>query len=145
MLKIAMVGAHRPGTFDDQMRLFSTQMHGWIADDINPKNLDVINLEYGRDFLNERRRYSTVIVHSVFHSNRSTFKPIPQHERRGSVNQSPRHSIEAWRRRLAGTCAETIVVWELVPCTLNGWQLNELNGYRIAHRDHRVTVYKRKA
>jgi len=42
------------------------------------------------------------------------------------------------------TRAQVIVVWELVPFALNGWQLGDLPGYRIAHRDHRVTVYRRK-
>ena len=149
---IAMVGAHDPLTFDDAMRLeVAATTHGIIVPKTYPRQntgLDIINLDYGRDFLRERKRYATVIVHSVFHSNRTTFKPLSMAEQmvgqRYGVKQSPCHSIAAWCDRLVATRAQMIVVWELVPFALNGWQLGDLPDYRITHRDHRVTVYRRK-
>jgi hypothetical protein len=145
--RVAMVGAHDPATLDDCMRLASAQTHGWVGG-FRDEELDLINLDYGRDFLKERKRYEAVIVHSVFHSNQ-TFSGYREQtaklkELYPRCRQSPVHTVENWRRRLAATGAASIVVWEMIPCALSGWQLSLLDGYRIAHRDHRVTHYMLK-
>lgn len=86
-----------------------------------------------------------MVVHSIFHTRPEFLKALRDAKAsKTEVKTSPYHSLEAWRRRLTTTGARTIVVWELNPFSLNGWQLDELDGYRIAHRDHRVTVYRRK-
>jgi len=145
---IAMVGAHRPLTFDDAMRLeVAVTTHGVVVPKTYPRQntgLDIINLDYGRDFLRERRRYATVIVHSVFNSNQSPRESSQAAKAYPACKQSHYHTEDNWRDRLVATRAQVIVVWELVPFALNGWQLGDLPGYRTAHRDHRVTVYRRK-
>jgi hypothetical protein len=145
MKSIAMVGADSPLTLDDWMRLDVAVQHGWVRD-YRPEDLDVINLSAGRDFLKESNLYGAVIVHSVFHT-RPEFMKTLNHAKaaHASVRTSPRHSVENWRKRLAASGAETIVVWELKPFALSGWQLNDLAGYRIHHRDFRATVYRRKS
>jgi hypothetical protein len=136
-MKIAMVGANDPLTFDDMMRLDSASCYlPFPRDD---ETLDIINLNHGRDFLAEHGKYGIVILHSIFHTNLKYQGVKP-----AQVEQSPYHSIENWRKRLSATAAKIIVVWELLPASLNGWQLNDLDGYKIHHRDTRITVYKRK-
>ena len=138
-MKIAMVGASDPLTFDDRMRLDVASIHiGHATDD-----LDIINLNNGRDFLIERRRYDAVILHSIFHSNRPYAMKLAL--RTGGTNSSLVHSIERWRKRLVSTHARVIVVWELLPAALSGWNLGDLPQYRTKYRDHRITVYKRAA
>jgi hypothetical protein len=134
-----MVGASTPLNHDDQMRHFMVAEKGCAWGEYEAE-LDVINLLQGRDFLKEKKKYDFVILHSIFHT-RPEF--MQRHLQDGSMKKeiSPLHTIERWQRRLVSTKATKIFVWELRPFSLSGWHLNELPGYKIESRDHRLTVY----
>jgi hypothetical protein len=141
--EIAHVGANKPMTYDDCMRAaIASELardHG-VSMRHSP---DVINLADGRDFLAESKPYDIVVLHSIFHTH--VVDPRVHIDDRPAVAAvSPLHTEDAWRKRLASSQARVIVVWELLPGTLSGWQLDEIPGYRIAKRDHKVTVYLRK-
>jgi hypothetical protein len=138
-MKIAMVGANDPLTFDDHMRLDAAGCYlPFPRDD---ETLDIVNLNHGRDFLTERRKYDAVILHSIFHPKIKHAAETLDHP---GTRLSPHHSVERWRKRLCSTDARIIVVWELLPSVLHGWELDELDGYKIYHRDARVTAYKKR-
>lgn len=103
---------------------------------------DIINLEYKRDFLREIKTYYAVVLHNIFHANDYYMKMARNDPKcRGKI--SDLHCLDCWRRRLINTKAETIIVLELLPAALNGWQLDKLDGYTIQKRDHQVTVYRK--
>jgi hypothetical protein len=136
-MKIAMVGANDPLSFDDLMRLDAAGVYLPFPRD--NETLDIINLNNGRDFLMEKHTYGIVILHSIFHPKRPDLVLWDS----PGTRISPHHSVERWRTRLCETRAKIIVVWELLPATLNGWELDQLDGYKIHHRDSRITVYRR--
>lgn len=139
-MRIAHVGASKPKTQEDTCRWVVVLSRLAKRDGFpNGVREDTINLEYGRDFLAERKRYDGVIVHSVFNPKvraRKTQK-FPR------LRISPLHSLKAWRSRLVSTNALWIAVCEGQPLTLNGWELGTLPGYAIADQDHLVTLYRR--
>ena len=136
--KLAMVGANSPPTFNDQMGLWVAQQEGWLPEFTE---VDRINLEDGRDFLAEDHKYVAVILHSIFHAHPEYIKLALEKNDKGI---SPLHTVEKWRERLILTEASKIIVWEMRSFSLSGWQLSELEGYKILKRDHRVTIYERK-
>lgn len=140
MGKVAQVGMHRPATAEDVRRI---AMAIELVGDVMAQEPDPVNLAYGRDFLRERERYDAVIVHSVFHTHDTYMKHA---KKLPSMKDqiSPHHSIGRWRRRLASTGARVIVVFETIPLSLNGWQLEKLRGYRIKERNAIYTIYERE-
>lgn len=142
-MKIAQVGASIPPTADDGFRTVEGLVS--IAEFIQLKDVisEPINLEYGRDFLAERHKYDAVIVHSVFHTRPDFMRFVKSDPQFRAQQVSPLHTVEKWRKRLAATGAKVIVLFELLPMSLSGWQVSEIPGYRIHKRDGRITVYRK--
>jgi hypothetical protein len=142
--RVAQVGAFKRMTHDDQMRILTTlaligEKEPGFLKGFEAHN-DIVNLAYGRDFLEERRHYDVVIVHSVL----SPKLPMKGLWRLRSISLliSRHHTLKRWRSRLVSTGARMISVCELLPATLNGWELGELPGYKILSRDGRITLYR---
>ena len=142
--KIAQVGAFKRFSEGDLARM--SHFLFWLSE--NDKEFfrkkpehDIVNLKYKRDFLDEKIKYDAVILHSVFHSDRFNHKFV----RNGNVltQISEKHTLDAWRNRLVDTAAYYILAFEGQPCSLSGWQLNDLIGYEILKRDTLFTVYRR--
>ena len=111
-VQIANVGATPHDNYRD---MYQDLTLGWILDNPdktgNLRNLlwddgtrhDYIDLNEGRDFLKESRKYDIVILHNLYHP---TSGEAPRHE--GFYGVSPQHNIATWRRRLAATGATVI-------------------------------------
>lgn len=137
----AHVGAHKPFTADDLTRLGSVVANGYFEFRLGPA--DVINLEYGRDFLVEDKQYDCVLLHTIFHANRPEWLQMAQAAAH-TIIVSPKHSLEAWRERLIKTDAKLICAYGGKMCSLEGWHIGDLPGYTIDVRDAMVTMYRRR-
>ncbi len=140
-MKIAHVGCTKPmTTFDQCIRAMALaevcrlglQLDRW-------PDHDTINLEQGRDFLQETEKYEGVILYSIFHTQPRYHTP----ETKLKMGNSPDHTIEKWRERLEGCQANWIVVVEAAPFSLSGWHLRDLAGYQRIDRG-RVTIYSKE-
>jgi hypothetical protein len=139
-MRVAQVGASQPLTPDDGGRIVAALelVRPLVA--LGKLRSEVINIEYGRDFLCERRKYGVVIVHSVFHT-RPDFMEMARGNPAMARQISPLHSVDNWRKRLASSGATAIVLFESLPFSLGGWHVNEIPGYKILKRTHQITVY----
>lgn len=146
LVQIGQVGMSRKPTVGDVARICQTiEILGpeWPRPPEARFKFDIVNMDYGRDFLQESKRYQIVLVHSVFHANDNFMGGMREYweEKRLPWLVSRFHTLDKWRERLVGTRAGHILVFESVPMSLNGWQLGDLNGYAIERRDARVTYY----
>lgn len=90
---------------------------------------DFVDLNDGRDFLEENKRYDIVILHMVY----SPDDPIHNSYRFHPQSQSPfrtsrLHTREAWRRRLASTGAKYIFTFGDYD-EVSGFYLGAIPGY----------------
>jgi len=105
-----------------------------------PRHDDFIDLNDGRDFLQEDKTYDIVILHFVYHAR---FGDRFRETSEGLFVQSPLHSINNWRGRLVRTGAKYIFAdgaySEISPETLS--QLSGYEGPEILKRGHEIGVY----
>lgn len=87
---------------------------------------DIVNLEYGRDFLTEVWTYDIVLVHSVY-----AFGSPGAPSKYDLCKTSTFHTPERWRQRLAATKAEYILVAEMTQMCMSGYFIGELEGYKM--------------
>lgn len=99
---------------------------------------DIINLAYGRDFLQESKTYDIVILHSII----STKVRLPA-SRFPRLRVSPDHSLKVWRVRLGLTGAKYIAICEGLEATLSGREMGEILGYAVLKEDNTVTLYRK--
>lgn len=99
---------------------------------------DIINLAYGRDFLQESKSYDIVILHSIV----STKVRLPS-TRFPRLRASKDHSLKIWRVRLGLTGAKYIAICEGLEATLSGIEMGEILGYTVLKEDGYVTLYRR--
>lgn len=125
---VAHVGAHKKRTPGDTLR--QIEALNWMMDngfpvELNSKSHDVVNLEYGRDFLIETNHYDCVILHFVF---RGGFR-VPL-QNKGQLSTSPESSWSAWRHRLAATQAQLIFAFG-GETEIGGTFLVDVPGYKV--------------
>ena len=99
---------------------------------------DIINLAYGRDFLEESKSYDIVILHSIV----STKVRLPSN-RFPRLRASPSHSLKMWRVRLGLSGAKYIAICEGLEATLSGREMGEILGYTAIKEDAFVTLYRK--
>ncbi len=156
-MKIAQVGAFKKYSTNDVGRMLTVatwffENGVWKANSKEPITHDIVNLEYKRDFLRERRIYDTVILHSIMHSNRpDILRDLKNHVVRDKkifgYNErdiSALHSVERWRKRLISSKATYIFVFEDIPFSLNIWTLGKLKGYIMPHMNTQYGFYKKE-
>lgn len=147
MRLVAQVGCHKRRTDGDIGRWLTAV--DWLLKNkvpISRLNHDVVNLDYGRDFLREDKRYHMVVMHDIYDGKVALEQQIGYFTRaaRKVLQTSPLQSPEAWVQRLAATQAEYIFVFEMQISCLNGWKLGDIPGYITAHRDTEYTVYRKE-
>lgn len=141
-IRVAHVGAFDRLSQDDENRDLSVM--GLIAlldpDYLKDQDLapDIINLTYGRDFLEESKSYDIVILHSIV----STKVRLPS-SRFPRLRASPSHGLKVWRVRLGLTGAKYIAICEGLEATLSGHEMGEILGYNLLKEDNFVTLYRR--
>ena len=154
-IKIGHVGAYNPKSIED------TSRHLAIGIEVATDNMtffkdgvteDIVNLNYGRDFLVERRKYDLVITHSIFTwkygrvIKETNLKPADlENPHFRELSTSKHHSKERWLSRLRSCGARYIGVCEGQPAAMSGWELGDIPGYEILKRDHLITVYRKEA
>jgi hypothetical protein len=106
--QVAHVGAHRPFTeLDDS--LWARALSILSPTDLTYESKDIINLDYGRDFLQENHRYHGVVLHNVFFSHNLD----PGASGLDECRTSPHGTLTGWARRLIATEARWIMVIEV--------------------------------
>lgn len=141
-IRVAHVGAFERLSADDENRDLSVM--GLIAlldpDYLKDQEMapDIINLAYGRDFLQESKSYDIVILHSIV----STQVRLPS-SRFPRLRASPSHSLKVWRVRLGLTGAKYIAICEGLEATLSGREMGEILGYAVLKEDGAVTLYRK--
>ena len=148
-IRVAQVGAYKRFSDEDSCRNVTALAAIMQLDPSfkgEPQH-DVINLLYGRDFLTEKEAYDLVILHSIFLKPNKWEKILAEkglpNIKNPQLNLSPVDSLKRWRKKLASTNAEFIVVCEGQPNALSGWQLGQIEGYEILRMDTLVTVYRK--
>lgn len=154
--QVAQVGAYKRRTDGDITRWLTAV--DWLMrnarhyDWTKPKH-DVVNLRYGRDFLQEIEQYDIVVLHDIYDGTLSNYQldhvvgapRVFTRQAKMALRTSPLQTVGAWAWRLARTGAEYIFVFEMSPACINGWNLGSLNGYDTVHQDHIFTVYRKEA
>lgn len=153
-VRIAQVGAYNPKSIQDISRhlAITVEVVGCERDFFGHGiDEDIVNLNYGRDFLTERRKYDLVIAHSIFTwkygrvIKETNLKPADlENPHFRELSTSRHHNKERWLKRLAACGARYIGVCEGQPAAMSGWELGDIAGYEILKRDHLITVYRRQ-
>jgi hypothetical protein len=93
---------------------------------------DIINLDYGRDFLAEAgRHYEGVILYNIFH-----FEGARALRANTCVDPcivSTLHTLDRWRDRLAESQASWVAVMAITEHSLSGLDLGDIDGYTTVH------------
>jgi hypothetical protein len=100
---------------------------------------DFINLNQGRDFLEEHTQYDVVILHHLF---RGGFGVGPTHVDQPQLMYSRHSSWVTWRRRLVDTNAELIFVFGGF-AEIGGTFIVNLDGYEAIEASHDFWVFKK--
>lgn len=148
-LRVAQVGAFRPFSEEDRTRWVVAMARVLTYEGDfgrgGPRH-SVFNLKYGEDFLADEGLYEMVVLHSVLHPICEVTTDLCKELRKiqdGVAMVSPLHTLEKWRERLRLTNAKWIVACGGLPSSLDGWQLREMDGYKIVERNGMVTLYRR--
>lgn len=119
----ATAGDPENHTFLDALALWLLKNDRDLADrwmDEGVKH-DYIDLNQGRDFLKESKRYDVVVLHNLYEPGRGE-----PHLHTGYYAVSPQHTVANWRRRLAQTGADLIAIYGI---DLSGDYIGDLPGY----------------
>jgi hypothetical protein len=114
-----------------------------IAKQKTAPGLDIIDLNGGRDFLKEERKYDIVCLHYIFALDIRTLSQSEKHTALilgvQQYTVSDIHTPENWRKRLISTEAKSIIVYGQIECDseVNYKYLGEIDGYdhSIVHQD----------
>jgi len=142
-MKIAHVGGNPDGSVD---QWHMTTVWKWAMDNdpemaqrvqTDNHEEDLIDLNDGRDFLEEFKKYDIVILHLIY-------APHDNSRDIGLFNQSVLHSPDQWRRRLVDTLAEYIFAIgdNHGDTEVNARYLKEIDGYEKDVEEW-LTVYKK--
>lgn len=129
---------------DTETKTYLDALASWILKNdrdladrwIDSHKHDYIDLNAGRDFLKESKKYDVVILHNLYHPGRGE-----KELRQGYYAVSPLHTVANWRKRLLQTGAEIIAVYGM---DFSGNDIGDLPGYMQIKKSGQSYYVKKK-